>query len=146
MIALLTTVFKGESSSPVIQFCRYVLVGGLSFLVDFATLFVLYRFVGLHYLVAATIGFLVGLASIYTCSILYVFNHRSLDNPVYEFLVFGLLGVVGLGITLLTMYLLTGVFGAEVLFSKVVAAAVTFAWNFLSRKLLLFTSFSAEPA
>jgi putative flippase GtrA len=52
---------------------------------------------------------------------------------------FGALGVVGLGLTELLLYLLSGLLGAPVLLSKVVATAATFLWNFTSRKLLLFS-------
>src|SRR5262249_43560633 len=146
MTALLTMMFKGRSSSALVQFCRYVLMGGFSFLVDFATLMVLYRYCGLHYLVAATIATLVGLATIYTSSIVWVFEKRTVDNRVAEFLIFAGLGAVGMGITVVAMYLLVDHLGTSVPAGKVVAAALAFGWNFTSRKLLLFTAFTPRPA
>ncbi len=146
MTALLTMMFKGRSSSALVQFCRYVLIGGCSFLVDFATLVVLYRYCGLHYLAAATVGSLFGLATIYTCSVLWVFNERTVKNPVLEFAVFAVLGVVGMGVTLVVMFLGVDLIGLDVAPAKIVAAGVAFVWNFGSRKLLLFTTFAPKPA
>ena len=146
MTALLTVMFRGESSNSLVQFFRYSLIGGLAFFLDTGILFALHHLAGLHYLLAATIAFTSGTALTYTCSVLWVFDHRTVKNRAAEFVLYATLGVVGLGITLATLYVLTGVLGIHLLASKVVATAITFAWNFLSRKLLLFTSFSPEPA
>lgn len=142
MIALLTVLFKGETSNSFIQLLRYTLIGGLAFLLDTGLLFALHRLVGLHYLLAAAIAFTSGTAATYACSICWVFDQRSVKNRYAEFLIYAFLGIVGLGITLGTLYLLTGVLGSHLLLSKIVAAGITFGWNFLSRKTLLFSSFS----
>jgi len=47
------------------QFAQYVLVGGLAFVVDFTALFVLTDYFGLHYLVSASLAFLLGLITNY---------------------------------------------------------------------------------
>jgi putative flippase GtrA len=146
MISLMTSLFKGEPDHVVVQFFRYFVMGGLSFLVDFATLYVLYRYGGLHYLAAATAGSLLGLATIYTCSILWVFNERTVKNPCVEFALFAFLGLVGLGVTLLMMFLQVDLLDVPVVPAKLISAAVAFVWNFGSRKLLLFTAFSPKPA
>lgn len=146
MIAFLTTTFKGESNTPFAQFVRHTLMGGIAFLVDFTTLFVLYRLCGLHYLLAAAIGFLCGLTTIYFSCVCYVFDQRAVKNPIVEFTLFAILGAIGLGITLGTMALLTGMLAVPVLVSKIVAAGITFVWNFLSRKLLLFTPMTPATA
>ena len=146
MTALLTVMFKGETSNSLVQLFRYALIGGLAFFLDTGILFALHRLAGLHYLLAATIAFTSGTALTYTCSIFWVFDQRAVKNRAAEFVIYATLGVVGLGITLATLYVLTGVLGVHLLASKVVATGITFAWNFASRKLLLFTSFSPEPA
>lgn len=142
MLGYLRSILTGETNSSFAQFCRYVMGGGLAFVVDFTSLYLLHRFAGLHYLVAASLAFLLGLATIYTGSIVWIFDQRSVKNQVAEFTIFASLGLIGLGITVLTLYLLTGLLGVHLLFAKVNATAITFIWNFLSRKMLLFTRWS----
>jgi putative flippase GtrA len=143
MIALLVRLFKGETSNTLIQLFRYALVGGCAFVVDFALLALLVRLAALHYLLAAALAFLGGVVTNYSISVLWVFDQRSLKSPAVEFAVFAILGVFGLGLTEIVLFILTGLLGMDVLVSKVVATAATFVWNFASRKVILF---SLSPA
>lgn len=138
----------GKAETTRQQLLRYTVVGGLAFVVDFGSLFLLTEYAGLHYLLAAALAFMLGLTTNYLLSITWVFNERSLRSPAAEFLVFALLGVVGLGLNELLLFTLTGLFGLHYLGSKVIATGVTFAWNFLSRKFTLFTrpTPTAQPA
>lgn len=120
------------------QFMRYLLVGGLSFVVDFATLFALTHFLGLHYLVSATIGFLFGLATNYALCIVWIFDYRALQNRLHEFIVFSGIGLAGLLLNNLIMYLLTDLAGLHYLGSKLVAAAMVLIFNFGMRRQMLF--------
>lgn len=139
MTALLTVLFKGETNSALVQLFRAIVMGGVGFVVDCGTLMLLHHGFGVHYLLAAAVGFCVGLATIYGSCVLWIFPERSCKSPVVEFAVFAALALVGLGITLLTMYLLVGHLKAMVIPSKVVATIITFAWNFVSRKTVLFS-------
>jgi putative flippase GtrA len=144
MMLKLGRLVKGETGSTLVQFFRYGLVGGLAFAVDFAALVFLVRFTALHYLTAAALAFVLGLVTNYTMSVLWVFDKRSVKSPVVEFGMFALLGVFGLGLSEVMLYVLTGLLGMHVLFSKVVATGASFIWNFVSRKAILF-SLAADP-
>jgi putative flippase GtrA len=135
----LIALFAGRTDNTLVQLVRYTFVGGLAFAVDFGALFVLTRFVGLHYLVSAAIAFGLGLATNYVISVVWVFDQRVMQNRWAEFLVFAGLGVVGLGLNELGMYALTDLVGLHYLGSKVVSTVLTYGWNFASRKLLLFS-------
>lgn len=122
-----------------LQLFRYTLVGAFAFFVDFVTLYGLTEFLHIHYLRSAALAFVAGLTTNYFLSIVWVFNKRSIANRWFEFLVFAALGIVGLGLNEITMYLLTELGGFYYLVSKIGATVLTYAWNFASRKLLLFT-------
>jgi putative flippase GtrA len=139
MAALFRTLFKRQTNDTRVQLLRYVIVGGLAFLVDFATLYMLHYVWGLHYLPAAAIAFVLGVTTNYIISVLWVFGYRAVKNPILELLIFASLGIIGLGITELTLYLVAGLLGFDVMLSKVIATTITFAWNFVSRKFLLFS-------
>jgi putative flippase GtrA len=139
MRQLLGSLFKGETDNTLIQLFRYTVVGGLAFVIDFGALFSLTEFCHVHYLVSAALAFTLGLATNYGLSVLWVFNKRAVRNALVEFVIFALLGVMGLGINELTMYSLTELAGFHYLASKLFATGLTYVWNFVSRKLILFS-------
>ena len=134
----LDKLFKAPTESTFIQLFRYGFVGGLAFLVDYGTLVLLTEFAGMHYLLAATISFILGLITNYLLSITWVFNQHKLNNRWVEFLLFAFIGVVGLGLNDAIMFLCTERCGIHYTLSKIIATAIVFFWNFLARKLILF--------
>jgi putative flippase GtrA len=144
MYRKLASLFAGRTESTLLQLFRYTLVGGLAFLVDYSSLFLLKEFGGLHYLWAAALAFILGVVTNYCLSVTWVFGKRAVQNRQIEFLIFALLGVLGLGMNELAMFLLTSVAGLHYLVSKLVSTAITYAWNFISRKTLLFSISSEE--
>lgn len=120
------------------EFGRYFLASGVGLLVDFGLLFTLTEYAHFHYLVSASISFLVGLAVVYYLSIKWVFTARRLTSPRAELLVFAVVGVVGLGLNNLGLWLLTELAGLYYLGSKVLVTGGVFLWNFSARKMLLF--------
>ncbi len=134
----LDKLFKAPTESTFIQLFRYGFVGGLAFLVDYGTLVLLTEFAGMHYLLAATISFILGLITNYLLSITWVFNQHKLNNRWVEFLLFAFIGVVGLGLNDTIMFLCTERCGIHYTLSKIIATATVFFWNFLARKLILF--------
>ncbi|MCM8594253.1 GtrA family protein [Accumulibacter sp.] len=121
------------------QFVRYVMVGGLAFVVDFTSLFVLTSGVGLHYLVSASIAFMLGLLTNYLLCVAWIFSFRAIRNRLQEFTIFGLIGVAGLLLNNLLLLLFTELAGFHYLASKGVAAGLILFFNFSLRRILLFS-------
>jgi putative flippase GtrA len=121
------------------QFAQYTLVGGLAFLFDFGALFLLTERVGLHYLVSASIAFLIGLATNYLLCIVWIFDYRALKNQAHEFAIFSLIGLAGLLLNSLLMLLLTELAGLHYLASRAQAAVLILLFNFSLKRFLLFS-------
>lgn len=130
--------FIGKTDSTFIQLFRYSFVGGFAFVVDFCLLYVLTEFVHLHYLASAAIAFLAGLMVNYVLSKLWVFTKSSYKSRVAEFLVFALIGVIGLGFTELLMWVFTDLVGAHYIVSKLFTTVLVYFWNFFARKIIIF--------
>ncbi len=92
---------------------------------------------GVDYLISGAIAFLVGLTIVYILSVRWVFEARALSDWKAEFLVFAMIGVVGLGLNELVLWILTGYFDLFYMFSKVASVVAVFSWNFGARKYLL---------
>ena len=138
MKQFLRAIFASKSSNTIIQLIRYGFVGGAAFVLDISTLYFLADYCGIHYLVSAAIAFTVGLTTNYLLSIIWVFSSRNQADTKKEFAVFTLVGLFGLGLTELLLWLLTDLLAVHYLYSKLVATAIVFFSNFGLRKILLF--------
>ena len=131
----LNRLFREKTTNIFIQFFRYIFVGGFAFLADAFTLWLCEKW--MNYMIAAAIAFVVGLAVNY--ALWFVFSESSkVKNKVKEFVVYGIIGLIGLLITEGIMYLFTDVFGLYFLISKIIAAAIVLVWNFAARKVVLY--------
>ena len=135
---LFNKLFKEETENTLIQLFRYGFVGGAAFLVDYGVLVLLTEVFGMHYLLSATISFILGLVTNYLLSVVWVFNNRTLGNRWAEFTVFAIIGVIGLGLNALIMYVCTDKMGIHYMISKIISTVIVFFWNFFARKFVLF--------
>lgn len=135
----LACLFKEKTNNTFIQFFRYCFVGGLAFLVDYGLLYLLSDKVGLHYLLSASIAFIAGLVVNYLISTFWVFSESKYEDKRKEFAIFAIIGVIGLGLTEGLMWLFTDLAGLHYMLSKLITAALVLLWNFIARKLILFT-------
>lgn len=120
-------------------FLRYVVAGGVGFLIDYGVLLLCHEVIGIHYLLAATLGFIAGLVFVYAASNKWVFDQRKMESSkVKEFSVFSLIGIVGLGLTVLFMWAFTDGLGMMPRISKLFTTALVMLWNFGARKCILY--------
>lgn len=134
------------SAALIKEFLRYVVVGGISFLADFGTLTVFEEFVftqktDWQIFVSTAAGFIVGLVVNYILSLLFVFrssDNKSSGKSVGGFLIFALVGIIGLGITEGLMHLGVNILHFHYMLTKIVTAGIVLVWNYLGRKILIF--------
>jgi putative flippase GtrA len=126
------------TNDALVQFVRYTIAGSAALVVDFCVLFLLTRFGAVYYLLSAAVGFVVGLSINYGLSTAWVFGHRKLHNHTAEFVIFTVIGIAGLGLNELGMWLLTSKAHAYYLVAKLFTAAAVYIWNFGIRKVILF--------
>ena len=120
---------------------RYFAASALALLVDFGAYSGLIRVVGVDYLVAAPIGFALGLATIYALSIRWVFRHRRLKDARAEFTLFAGLGLAGMALNQCIVSAGVELLALAPEAAKLISAGAVFCFNFISRKLLLFTRY-----
>lgn len=88
---------------------------------------------------AAGVGFAAGLLMSYTGSTLFVFHQHRLTDRRTEFVIYGLVGVGGLALTQLSLWVWLALLHLPPLAAKLLSAAGVFAFNFTLRKILLFS-------
>lgn len=129
-------LFITKSNNTFIQFFRYIFVGGVAFLADGGSLFLITT-IGVNYLISVIFAFVIGLVVNYGLSKLLVFENSNVNGKI-EFLVYGIIGVIGLGFTEIIMYVLTEIAGLYFMVSKVIATIIVLVWNFVARKITLY--------
>ena len=123
--------------STIKEFIKYVFVGGCAFIADWFILFLL-GLVNVHYLLAAPVGFVVGLLVNFLLAKLIVFKEDAKFDKKTEFIIYTLIGVIGLLFTEGLMYAFTEWIKFHPLISKVFAAGIVLIWNYVAKKLILY--------
>jgi putative flippase GtrA len=121
-----------------VQLTRYTIISAAALSVDFGLLFALTYYLKTNYLGSAAIGFCAGVIVNYILCTHWVFRRRALQNKTMEFIIFLLIGVIGLAINQAMMWYLTDKTHMYYLISKAYSIAIVFSWNFIARKIALF--------
>lgn len=121
------------------EFLLYLIVSGAALGVDTAVFNLSLR-AGLALAWAAALGFSLGLALVYVASSLHIFKAHRLADRRIEFVLFALIGMAGLALTELLLWLLVGPLQLAPLAAKFATAGAVFLFNFSLRKALLFTA------
>ncbi len=152
-------VDKGKIKPLIMEFARYLVVGGASFLVDWGVLYLTYNYVfaglegaqlalgsvvlGSWRLLSATAaGFILGLIFNYILSLIWVFKSAKESNKgktAGAFAIFAIVGIIGLLLTEVGMELGTRWAGQQYyMVVKIFVAGVVLLWNYGARKILIF--------
>lgn len=120
------------------EYFKYCLIGVLVTGLDFFILTVEVELLHIYYLIAASISYSIAAVVHYFLSADYVFSDSATKKGFYEFFVFLLLGVIGLLLYELFMWLFVNFGHIHYLIAKIFSTGVTFSFNFFSRKYILF--------
>ena len=139
----LKELFLAPTENGLIKFFRYCFVGGVAFLVDYAVAALVFLALGtgaLSTVAGTTAGFIFGLAVNFLLSKKFVFTENAkTTSKKGEFLVYALIGLVGLGISNLLMLAATEwVFRISQFIAKIIVAMIVLVYNYLARKMILY--------
>lgn len=137
---ILTSLLSSQKTDIThIQFVRGLVVGGSAFIVDFSILYFLTEYGGLYYLLSAAIAYVIGTVFNYILSINWIFATRKYASRAKEFSTFMWIGIVGLLLNIIIMWLISEYLLYHYTISKLVSVVIVYFWNFFARKLILFT-------
>ena len=121
---LISKLFRDPTDNIIIQFFRYVFVGGTAFVVDFFFLYFFSDICGIYYLISAVFSFIISVLVNYVMSTRWVFNQNNIENRVVEFNLFLLISTIGLVFTEILLYFFTDICGIHYLISKIISAVI----------------------
>ena len=134
----MNTIFYENTNNIIVQLFRYVFVGGIAFVADWGMLVLLHEALRINVYLATAIAFVFGLIVNFFLSKKFVFKEKSdKTNGLGEFVTYGIIGVIGLGLTEVIMWMLLKL-SIIYMVAKVIAAVIVLLWNFVARKIILY--------
>lgn len=116
----------------------YGLSSGVALVVDFGLLTLLVQHFSMYYLYAAAIGFSAGCVVTYIASKYFVFEDRSNSSQTITASLFVLVGIGGLLLNQLILYIGVDLLSVDYRISKIASAGIVFWFNFLIRGFFVF--------
>ncbi len=93
-----------KKSKLMMQIFKFVIVGGLSFVIDFAIYSIMVYVFHVSLYVSAFFGFTISLIFNYVASMAFVFQRKDDASRTKEFIIFAVLSVIGLGLNELIIW------------------------------------------
>ena len=138
------SLFYSKTDNIFIQFFRYCFVGGIATVVEGGALWLIQHFVfreqdGLYVYISQGIAFVLGLLANFVLSKLFVFQEKSAKTNAFgEFLTYTVIGVVGLGIKELLLWVFNVQIGFHYMLVWVVSTIIVLIWNYAARRVILY--------
>ena len=142
---------KVLNKKTIFEFLRYVVVGGVSAVIDMAVNYVMLYFIlggtkddKLFVALSVTAGFIVGIIVNYLLSNIFVFiskEQKQKGRSLVAFLLYVVVGVIGYGLTVGLTLLGTLIIGEEgiwYLLMTCVVKGLVLIWNYIGRKIFVY--------
>ena len=117
------------------QIFSFLVVGTLAFIIDYSILFALKEFIGVFYLLAAAIAFLVSVIFNFYFSMRFVFDAKN-KNTKEQFIIFITTSIIGLALNEFGLWIFVENMGIDYKIAKLIMTAIVMVFNFITRKIL----------
>jgi putative flippase GtrA len=136
----ISSVLTREGQGWGSQLVRYTLMSTGSFLFDLGILTALVEWGETDPVVASIVGYLCAIVIDYVISIHWVFADRAFDDRrAFELGTFTAIGIAGLGVNTVVMWLVASVLGVHYAIAKLVAGLGVLLFTFVVRRAILFS-------
>ncbi len=137
-------IFYSKTDNMFIQFFRYCFVGGIATVVEGGSLWLIQHFVfgsnnSTLVFVSQAIAFVLGLVANFILSKLFVFQEKSnRTNAVGEFITYAVIGVIGLLIKEVLLWIFNIQLGIYYMLVWVISTIIVLVWNYAARRVTLY--------
>ena len=128
---------SSKTENLFVQIFKFVIVGGIATLIDWAIYYVLYNFLHIPPLVANILSFSVSVIYNYTASVKWVFDVNQEKSKKRMFIEFMIFSIIGLLLTELLLWIFIDLLSINAMISKIIATAIVMVFNFITRKIFL---------
>lgn len=128
---------KKQTEKLFVQIFKFVIVGGVATIIDFASIFLFKEYLHIPVLIANTLAFCIATVYNYIASIRWVFTVDESKDKKKTFITFVVFSAIGLVLNDLIMWLTMELFNMYYILGKIVATCFVMIFNFVTRKLFL---------
>lgn len=125
-----------SQKSNIMQFLKYGTTGGLAFLLEYSSFYVLDSILKIWYVWSNSIAMILGFM------VSFILNRRwsfkSNANPTRQLLMYSILFVINLGISNLLMLVFIEQLNIRSMVSKIITICILICWNFIIYKKVIF--------
>jgi putative flippase GtrA len=133
------TFFTGKTENVQVQLVRSILSSNIAFLLDFSLFALAVTVFRIPYMAAAPAAYIAGTSVAYYLNASWVFKERRFADKKVEYSLFLALGLGGLLLNSGIVWFCVEALSADPLRAKGIAGILVFAYNFVTRKLVVFT-------
>lgn len=119
------------------QFLRFSIVGIIAFLIDYCLFLLMTYVLGVNYLIASAVSFIISTIFNYVASMRYVFQGKETQTAMQQFMIFCTLSIIGLGLNQLFLWAFTELLSIAAWIGKLGATVLVAIYNFITRKIFL---------
>jgi putative flippase GtrA len=136
MFLFLKNILITPTTNTILQLFRTLVCGFIVFLIDTSLLFLITE-IGVYYLCAAAISFVVALLLNFSLNRTFIFpkTNKSFREELASYTGIALVGLV---LTEFCLYTFTELLNVYYIYSKFIAAVIVLLWNFSARKYWLY--------
>ncbi len=118
-------------------FIKYCIVGVSGTVIDIGSLYIFVEYLGIEVIVGTVMSFLLAVTNNFVLNKSWTFKNKS-SNYRKLYIKFFLVSLVGLGLTVASMYVLVEIFLIWYILAKALTSLLVLTWNFLANKLWTF--------
>ena len=116
-----------------LEMMRFIIVGAITFVVDYGLLYICTEYLGLYYMYSTAIAFIVAVIFNYWLCVIYVFTNVQRQTSKQAILFIGS-SVVGLGLNQICMWFFVEIFGIYYMLAKIISIIIVMAWNYIMKR------------
>jgi len=120
-----------------IQIFKFIIVGGISTIIDFVCLIIFKEVLKLNVLLSNTLAFSISVIYNYWASLKFVFKVDKTKSKRKNFIIFMIFSIIGLLLNNIVVFLGIDILNIHYIFAKVFATIVVMIFNFVTRKKFL---------
>ena len=118
------------------SFSKFTVVGAINTIIDFSIFYILHDLLDVPLVYAHISAFFIALANSFYFNAIWTFQNLKRDELVKQILSFTLIGLIGLVLSTITIYIASHY--VWVYYAKIFAMAVSFIWNYIGSWLFVF--------
>jgi len=126
-------------SRQILKIIKYFFVGGTAAIVDVGLFFIFAKFLAYNYLLVGFFTFIIATFVNYSLSIKFVFESGKKFKKKQEVFLVYIVSAISLALNLVLLYVFHELLKLDVGLSKVIVTGSLFFYNYLIRKLYIFT-------